>query len=118
MKIVYRGVRHMEKVCEIIDVPKGTMKGFTVKDKQILVANVDGDFFAMDAICSHMRGYLPSGKFEKNIVVCPVHHANFDVTTGKVVKDVPRLMRMMIHGAKDLQTYKISIKDNSVFIEL
>jgi 3-phenylpropionate/trans-cinnamate dioxygenase ferredoxin subunit len=118
MKTVYRGVMHMEKVCEIADISKGTMKGFTVKDKQVLVANVDGDFYVMDAICSHMHGYLPSGKLQKNIVICPVHEANFDVITGKVVKDVRRLFRMAIGGAKDLQTYKTSIKDNSVFIEL
>ena len=118
MKTIYNGVMHTEEVCKMADIPNGTMKGFTVKDKQVLVANVDGNFYAMDAICSHMHGYLPSGKLERNIVICPVHEANFDVTTGKVVKDVRRLFRMAIGGAKDLQIYKASIKDDSVFIEL
>jgi nitrite reductase/ring-hydroxylating ferredoxin subunit len=67
--ILNRGI-HMEKVCESSDIPKGTMKGFTVKDKQILIANVDGNFYAMDAVCSHMHGYLVSGTLEKNIVIC------------------------------------------------
>ncbi len=34
----------MEKVCKAADFPKASMKGFTIKDKQILVANVDGVF--------------------------------------------------------------------------
>ncbi len=108
----------MEKVCEISDVAKGTMKGFTVKDKQILVANVDGNFYAMDAICSHMHGYLPVGTLEKNVVICPVHHAQFDVTSGKVSKDVSSAKRLIVGGAKDMQTYKISVKDNQVYIDL
>jgi len=108
----------MEKVCEISDVAKGTMKGFTVKDKQILVANVDGNFYAMDAICSHMHGYLPSGTLEKNVVICPVHHAHFDVTSGKVSKDVSSAKRLIVGGAKDMQMYKISVKDNQIYIDL
>jgi len=108
----------MEKVCEVSDVAKGTMKGFTVKDKQILLANVDGNFYAMDAICSHMHGYLPSGKLERNIVICPVHRAQFDVTTGKVSKDVSGALKLFVGGAKDLQTYKISMKENQIYVDL
>jgi nitrite reductase/ring-hydroxylating ferredoxin subunit len=108
----------MEKVCESSDIPKGTMKGFTVKDRQILVANVDGNFYAMDAICSHMHGYLVSGTLEQNIVICPVHRARFDVTSGKVSKNVPGMMKLITGGAKDLQTYRISIKENHIFVDL
>ena len=50
-------VTEMKKVCKTSDVTKATMKGFTIKGKQILMANVDGKFFAMDAICPHMNGY-------------------------------------------------------------
>ena len=108
----------MEKVCEISDIPKGTMKGFTVKDKQILIANVDGNFYAMDAICSHMYGYLPSGTLERNIVICPVHHAHYDVTSGKVSKDVSAALRLILGGAKDMQTYKTSMKENQIYVDL
>jgi nitrite reductase/ring-hydroxylating ferredoxin subunit len=108
----------MEKVCDISDIPKGTMKGFTVKDKQILLANVDGNLYAMDAICSHMHGYLPSGTLERNIVICPVHRAQFDVTSGKVSKNVSGALRLIIGGAKDVQTYKISMKENQIYVDL
>jgi len=108
----------MEKVCNISDVPEGTMRGFTVGFRYILLGNVDGNFYAMDAVCSHHGGYLPIGKLEKNIVICPVHGSQFDVTTGKLVKDVPRLIKMSTGGgAHDLNSYKVSIEDGSVFIE-
>ena len=108
----------MEKVCEISDIPKGTVKGFTVKDTQILIANVDGNFYAIDAICSHMHGYLPSGTLKRNIVICPVHRAQFDVTSGKVSKDVSAAMRFILGGAKNMQTYQISVKENQICVEL
>jgi nitrite reductase/ring-hydroxylating ferredoxin subunit len=87
------------------------MKGFTVKDRQILVANVDGTFYAVDAICPHMNGYLPSGKLEKNEIVCPVHRARYDIATGKLVKNVDALVRVATgHGGKDLQTYSVKVE--------
>jgi 3-phenylpropionate/trans-cinnamate dioxygenase ferredoxin subunit len=107
----------MEKVCKTSDVPRGSMKGFTIKGKPILIANVGGKFYAMDAICSHMHGYLPSGKLEGNIITCPVHGAQFDVTTGKVVKNVPGLMKLATgRNSNDLRVYAVAVKNESIFI--
>ncbi len=109
----------MEKVCKATDIPKASMKGFTIKDKQILVANVDGVFYAVDALCPHMNGYLPSGKLEKNEVVCPVHRARYDVITGKLVKNVDTLVRVATgHGGKDLKAYSVKVESNDVLIDI
>ena len=109
----------MEKICKTTDVQASSMKGFTVKDRQILVANVNGTFYAVDAVCPHESGYLPSGKLEKNEVVCPVHHARYDVTTGKLLKNVDAMIRMATgHGAKDLNAYKVKVEADDVMIEV
>ena len=108
----------MEKVCNVSDVSVNSMKGFPVKEKNILIANVSGEFYAVDAVCPHMGGYLPTGKLENNIVTCPVHGSKYDVTTGKLVKDVPRLLRIATGGGShDLNSYEVEIKDESVFIK-
>jgi nitrite reductase/ring-hydroxylating ferredoxin subunit len=109
----------VEKVCKVSNVVKDTMKGFTVKGKQILVANIEGKFFAVDALCPHMNGYLPSGKLEKSEVVCPVHRARFDVTTGKLVKNVDTLVKMATgHGAKDLNSYNVKVESENLMIDV
>jgi nitrite reductase/ring-hydroxylating ferredoxin subunit len=109
----------VEKICKTDDVPKGGMKGFTVKDRQILVANVDGTFFAIDAICPHMSGYLPRGTLEKSEIVCPVHRARYDVTTGKLVKNVDTLVKVATgHGGKDIQTYSLKVESDDILIDL
>jgi nitrite reductase/ring-hydroxylating ferredoxin subunit len=47
-----------------------------------------------------------------------VHGSTYDVTTGKLVKDVSFLLRIAIGGSRDLTSYNVSLKDESVFIEL
>ena len=109
----------MEKVCKTSDLAKATMKGFTLKDKQILMANIDGNFFAVDAVCPHMNGYLPSGKLENGEVVCPVHRARFDVKTGKLVKNVDTLVKMATgHSAKDLKVYPVKVEGDDILIDI
>lgn len=110
----------MEKVCDVSDVPISSMKGFPVKDKYVLIANVDGSFYAVNAICPHMNGFIPVGKLEeKKIISCPTHGAQYDVTTGKLLKDVDEEIKSATgSGASDLQTYNLSVKDKSIFIDI
>ena len=58
--------------------------------KEIMVANVDGKYYAVSDRCGHMNGRLSMGTLVENIVTCPLHYSRFDVTTGKVIAG-PRL---------------------------
>ena len=105
------------------DIPVGEMRGFTLAAKKVLIANVDGQYYAMDAVCSHAGGYLPAGRLEGKTVRCPVHGAEFDVTTGCMVIYVPgKVSRNMNagcrdgagHGPMDLRTYKVVVEQNEI----
>ena len=101
------------------NIPIGQMKGFTIGDKQILIANVEGTYYAMDAVCSHMNGYLPKGTLNHTIVICPVHRAQYDVTTGKVQKNVNALLRLSTgKGATDLNTYPVVVEGDEIKIRI
>ena len=71
------------KVAETSEIPVGKMKIVKIKDKEILIANVNGSFYAIANPCTHRGGDLSKGSLEDNIVTCPVHGSRFDVTTGK-----------------------------------
>ena len=95
------------------------MKGFTVKGKQVLIAHTRESFFAMDAVCSHMQGYLPDGRLEGKTVICPVHGARYDLGTGKVVTNVPFMVHVYTHrAASDMKTYPVMVADGQVFVEV
>lgn len=108
----------MERICSVSEVPAGSLKGFTINGKQILIANTEGSFFAMDAVCSHMQGYLPAGRLSEKTVICPVHGAQYDIATGKVITNVPWIMKIATHrSATDLRTYPVEVKDGQVFVD-
>jgi nitrite reductase/ring-hydroxylating ferredoxin subunit len=109
----------MEPVCKMAEIPVGSMKGFTVKGRRILVVNVGGSYHAMDAVCSHMQGDLSKGNLEGTTVTCPVHHAQYDVTTGKVIRNVSWAVKTFTRkSATDLATFRTEVKDGLVFVEV
>jgi 3-phenylpropionate/trans-cinnamate dioxygenase ferredoxin component len=109
----------MEKVCDAAEIPPGTMKGFTGKGRKVLLANVAGQFYAMDAVCSHMQGDLSRGTLQGTIVTCPVHGSQYDVTNGKVFKNVSWAVKTFTRKiATNLETFRTEVKDGSVWVEV
>lgn len=74
------------EVARAEDIGLGKMKSVDVNGVAVLIANVDGKFYAMDDRCGHMNAMLSMGALNGKIVVCPFHFAEFDVTTGQKIK--------------------------------
>lgn len=103
------------KVAEKSEVPLGKTKAIKVDGKDILIANVNGNFYAVALKCTHMGGDLSKSQLEGNIVSCPKHHAKFDVTNGKVISH-PK-MGLLHPKAKDLGTFEVKIENDSIMIK-
>jgi nitrite reductase/ring-hydroxylating ferredoxin subunit len=73
------------RACGTSDVQPGKMKFVHVGDRDLLIANVDGRYHAIHNWCTHEEGNLSDGELKRNVVTCPEHGAQFDVTTGKVL---------------------------------
>ena len=80
------------------DVPDGKMRHFKVNGKEIMIANVDGKYYAVSDRCGHANASLSMGSLNGKVITCPLHGAQFDVTTGNKVRDfnltVPSLDRL------------------------
>ena len=63
----------------------GQMVGFEVDDRRILLAKVEGEFFAIGATCTHERSNLDQGALLGHVVYCPLHFSAFDVRSGAVL---------------------------------
>jgi len=96
------------KVARVRDIPAGEMIGVDVGDTKIAIANVDGQFYAFEAECTHAAGYLFEGFLEGYRVQCPVHMAEFDVRTGEV-REPPASM--------PIHTYKVRVQGEDLEIE-
>jgi nitrite reductase/ring-hydroxylating ferredoxin subunit len=71
------------EVAQVSEIPEGTMKSYLAGIWQVLVANVGGKFYAINNSCSHEAQSLSTGTLVGKTVICPLHGAKFDVTTGK-----------------------------------
>ena len=97
------------KVCELSEVPLGTMRPIDLDGLRIMVVNVDGELFAIDRICTHETANLSTGFLIQSEVTCPLHLSRFDVKTGSVLNPP---------ATTPLRTYKLKVEGPSVFVQL
>jgi len=127
------------EVANVDEIPVGTMKHVEVNDREIAIANVNGKFYAIDDRCGHASARLSSGGLRGNIVTCPLHGAQFDVTTGKKqseprlggsIPDMDKLpqsfLKRIEHSAKilaeiktyDQRSYEVSVDGRSIKLKV
>jgi 3-phenylpropionate/trans-cinnamate dioxygenase ferredoxin subunit len=51
----------------------------------IVVFNLDGEFHAIEDVCTHDGGRLTGGHVEGDHIVCPRHGAHFCIRTGEAL---------------------------------
>ena len=64
------------------DVKSGEMKEVAAGETRILLARVGDQFYAVSANCPHYGGTLAEGALCGTRVICPLHHAVFNVVNG------------------------------------
>jgi nitrite reductase/ring-hydroxylating ferredoxin subunit len=67
------------------EIAPGGMKTVELQGHEIVICNCGGIYFAVDRRCGHMNAPLEMGTLDGNIVTCPMHCAQFDVTTGQAL---------------------------------
>ena len=67
------------KVAETSEVPLGQMKVVKLAEKEVVIANVNNVYYAMENSCMHMHGELSKGLLEGNTLTGPKHKAKFAV---------------------------------------
>ena len=80
----------------------------TVGDQRILVANVDGVYYATDDTCTHEEASLSSGSLDGELVKCPLHNSRFSLRTGEPMEDP---------AEEPLRCYRVKVEDGVVLVE-
>ncbi len=92
------------------DIPPGQMKKVPVNGQDVLVCNIDGNYFAIDDTCTHAGASLSEGNLDGCKLVCGWHAAEFDCKTGRLEKFPAKI--------RDLQAYNVVVESDDVFIEI
>jgi len=96
------------KIIKVADLPSGMKKTVIVAGKKIAIANVDGEFFAIDDTCTHQQCSLGTeGFLDGSVIICGCHGAQFDVTNGKVLS---------LPAPTDVNSYETKVEGDDVLV--
>jgi nitrite reductase/ring-hydroxylating ferredoxin subunit len=103
------------KIADVTEIEVGKMKMFKIGEKEYLVANVNGKYYAIGNRCTHADGDLSKGSLTGNIVQCPKHKSTFDVTTGKVISG-PKIL--FFHPKiNDGPSYELKVEGTTLYVK-
>lgn len=97
------------KVAQIGQLPPGKGILVKVKGREVALFNVGGSFYAISNSCSHSTGPLAKGRLYGQIVTCPWHGAQFDVTTGQACSGP---------ATQPVAAYPVHVEGNTIYIEI
>ena len=72
-------------VAKAAELAPGQMKWVAVNGERLVLANVEGAYYAISDVCGHRNAPLSRGKLNGYLIECPLHFAQFDVRTGELV---------------------------------
>jgi NADPH-dependent 2,4-dienoyl-CoA reductase/sulfur reductase-like enzyme/nitrite reductase/ring-hydroxylating ferredoxin subunit len=98
-----------QKVAAMEDLHDGVPTSVKLDGKEVLLVRVGESLYATRGKCPHYGGPLKKGLISGGEIVCPLHHARFDLASGKL-KAPPAL--------DSLQVYPVKAEGGDVFIGL
>ncbi|WP_436348053.1 Rieske (2Fe-2S) protein [Natronorubrum sp. FCH18a] len=107
-------------VCPASDLPPGERKIINVNETEIVVTNVDGEYYAVSNFCPHMGGPVGHGPIESDdeetTIACPFHGWRFDLDSGKPAFPTDKKQLKTYQTTLDL--YDVDVDDGVLKIEV
>ena len=97
------------RVASAGEVSAGTLKAVHTDRGGVVLANVDGNIYALEDRCSHQDYPLSAGELEGNQLECSFHGARFDVCTGRATQ---------LPAITPVRSFPVDVRDGEVFIQL
>ncbi|HEV2107467.1 MAG TPA: non-heme iron oxygenase ferredoxin subunit [Thermomicrobiales bacterium] len=72
-------------VAQVGDLEPGQMMYVEVGDEPVCLINLDGEYHAINDICTHQEASLSEGSIDGDEIECPLHGGAFNIRTGEPV---------------------------------
>jgi 3-phenylpropionate/trans-cinnamate dioxygenase ferredoxin subunit len=63
----------------------GEWRTLDVDGTAVVVFNIEGDYYAIEDVCTHDGGQLTGGAVEGDQIICPRHGSRFCIKTGEAL---------------------------------
>ena len=98
------------RVASVAEVPVDSLKKVEAGPTPVCLAHAeDGNFYALNDICTHEEFSLCEGELWGMDVECPQHGSRFNLVTGKVT-GLPAVI--------PATTYPVTVEGQDVFVEV
>ena len=97
------------KIASKTEIGPGEVKGFSMQSSPVLIANLNGRYYAMDSACPHAHAPLEDGIINGKTLKCPWHGSVFDLESGRCISG-PAVM--------DQRVYNLKIENGIIQIEI
>jgi nitrite reductase/ring-hydroxylating ferredoxin subunit len=97
------------KLCDKNIIPLGELRAFKIKGHEVLAVNVDDKILCLDARCAHAGAPLAEGTLNGEVLTCPWHYSQFNITNGTVLRGPAQ---------KSIRTYLVEEREDFVYIDL
>jgi 3-phenylpropionate/trans-cinnamate dioxygenase ferredoxin subunit len=98
------------RVAAVDEVPLEAVKAVIADRKEICLAHAtDGEFYALDDVCTHENFLLSGGELIDFDVECPQHGSKFNIKTGRVT-GLPAVV--------PAKTYAVTVEDGEVYVDV
>ena len=97
------------KVADLSECPPGSLLDVEAGRESIVLANIDGDLYALENRCSHQDLPLSDGELDGDRLECLYHGARFDVCTGRAVG---------LPAIKPVETYPVELRGQEIYVQI
>ena len=97
------------RVASVKRCPPGRLLPAKAGDEHIVLANVDGDVYALEDRCSHEDYPLSDGDLEGARLECVYHGAAFDVTCGRAVQ---------LPAIRPVRAFPVEVRGLGIYVEV
>ena len=98
------------RVASVDEVPVESLKAVTVDRTEICLAHADdGNFYAINDVCTHENFLLSGGELFDLQVECPQHGSRFNLKTGAVT-GLPAVIAT--------KTYPVTVEGSDIYVEV
>jgi len=98
-------VSDWEVVANIGDIGPGSCKPVDVDGVQVALFNLDGEYYAIEDVCTHDGNEISCGIIIGDEVVCSRHGARFCIKTGAVTAPP---------AYEDIDTFPVRIENDTI----
>ena len=97
------------RVASLAELPENEMRTVEAGDTKVLLIRRSGTVHALAALCPHKKVPLDKGIIDGDWIVCGIHRAAFEITSGEVVEPP---------ACESLARYDVTIEGDDVHVDV